>query len=42
MAAEDTQTAGGIYSAAAISIAVIMFAAFARNYYLRAWMGHAP
>ncbi len=39
MTAADKQTIRSIYFGAAIAIAAIMFAGFARNYYLRAWIG---
>ncbi len=39
MNSERAKRSRGIYPAAAIVIACIMFAGFARNYYLRAWLG---
>jgi hypothetical protein len=39
MAATDRQYNKGIYSGAAFAIASIIFVGFARNYYLRAWLG---
>ncbi len=39
MAAADNHAARGIYSGAALAISAVMFVGFARNYYLRAWLG---
>jgi Ca2+/Na+ antiporter len=39
MATAANQTQKTLYFAAAIGIAAIMFTGFARNYYLRAWIG---
>lgn len=39
MVVTDDQHSGGLYAGAALAIATIMFGGFARNYYLRAWLG---